>query len=49
VEERISARDRIREREREREREKEQRRKGNRTCQGLMRNFRKQQGPVCKA
>jgi hypothetical protein len=31
------------------EREEEQRRKGIRTSQGLMRNFRKLQGLVCKA
>jgi hypothetical protein len=33
----------------QREREEEQRRKGNRTSQGLMRKFRKLQGPFCKA
>jgi hypothetical protein len=31
------------------EREEEQRRKGKRTSQGLMRIFRKLQGPFCKA
>jgi hypothetical protein len=30
-------------------REEEQRRKGKRTSQGLMRDFRKLQGPFCKA
>jgi hypothetical protein len=31
------------------EREEEQKRKGKRTSQGLMRNFRKLRGLVCKA
>jgi hypothetical protein len=36
-------------REKIKQREKEQRRKGNGTPQGLMRKFKKLQGPFCRA
>jgi hypothetical protein len=34
--------------DKEEQREEKQRRKGTRISQGLMRNYRKLQGPICK-